>query len=78
MVAKMVEIKICPQCNSDRIRKVCRTVTRSAAGREYTVPDLEFYECPDCGEHFYGMEASRKIDASSPAITQNATRRKTA
>jgi uncharacterized protein with PIN domain len=71
--AKMAEIKVCPTCESDRIRNVCRAVTRSATGRDYKVVDPEFYECPNCGERLYDAE-----DASSPAIPKNTARRRTA
>jgi len=39
-------------------------------GQPYTVPDLEFYECPDCGERIYDREAMRKIEAYSPAFVR--------
>lgn len=59
----MLDIPICPTCGSKRIRKVRRTWK----GKRYAVPDLEFYECPACGEKLYGPEAMRQIEAYSPA-----------
>ncbi len=39
-------------------------------GQPYVVPDLEFHECPACGEQLYGPEAMRKIQAYSPAYAK--------
>ena len=63
----MFSIKTCPTCGSKRIAFVRRTLVRRHKGRTYRVPDLEFHECPDCGERLYGPEAMRKIEAHSPA-----------
>lgn len=35
--------------------------------RSYTVPGLEFYECPKCGERVYDRAAMRRIESRSPA-----------
>ena len=37
-------------------------------GQRYIVPNLEFHECPDCGEKIYDPEAMRKIEAVSPGF----------
>ena len=37
-------------------------------GQRYTVPRLEFHECPDCGEKIYEPAAMRRIEAASPAF----------
>jgi len=58
----MVDLKNCPTCGSDKIRKVRRTMMRGPAGRSYTVPQLAFHECPACGEQVYGPEAMGKIE----------------
>ena len=58
----MIDLKNCPTCGSDKIRKVRRTLTRGPAGRHYTVPQLAFHECPACGEQVYGPEAMEKIE----------------
>ena len=47
-----VQISICPSCGSDRITKVQQDWTGKVGKQVYTVPSLEFYECPDCGESF--------------------------
>jgi len=64
----MLKITICPSCGSGNIRKVRRTWRGEFQGQRYSVPSLEFYECPDCGEKVYDREAMRKIEAHSPAF----------
>ena len=66
----MIEITICPTCGSDRIKKVQRDLSDEFEGQFYTVPDLEFWECPNCGERIYDREAMRKIEACSPAFAR--------
>ncbi|MCL4197455.1 MAG: YgiT-type zinc finger protein [Phycisphaerales bacterium] len=62
----MIELKTCPTCGSSRIRRVRRTVTRTSRGREFKVPNLVFYECPDCGEQVYSPEAMERIESCRP------------
>jgi YgiT-type zinc finger domain-containing protein len=68
----MIDLKTCPTCGSRRIRRVRRTVTRTSRGRQYTVPQLTFHECPNCGEQIFSPEAMEKIE------THRAKRGKTA
>jgi predicted RNA-binding Zn-ribbon protein involved in translation (DUF1610 family) len=42
------------------------------------VPNLEFYECPDCGERIYDRDAMRKIEAHSPAYAKLRAQKKSA
>jgi YgiT-type zinc finger domain-containing protein len=63
-----LRIDRCPSCGSDRIKRVRRKWTGRAHGEAYSVPALEFYECPDCGERVYDREAMRRIQAASPAF----------
>ncbi len=65
-----VEITVCPTCGSDRIQKVRREQIRDFEGEACTVPDLEFYECPDCGEQLYDRLAMEKMQAASPAFAK--------
>jgi YgiT-type zinc finger domain-containing protein len=67
---KMISVKTCPSCGSRRIKKVKRDLTREFEGHTYVVPDLEFHECPDCGENVYDREAMRKIESHSPAFAK--------
>ena len=66
----MLNIAQCPSCNSERIGKVQRDVTREFEGQTYTVPQLTFYECQECGERIYDPEAVRKIEDCSPAFAE--------
>ena len=61
-------IKTCPTCASDKIQLVVKDVIRKYKGRAYTVPAVEFYECPNCGEKVYDKAAIQKIEAHSPAF----------
>ena len=64
---KKLQIKTCPTCGSDKIKRVTRDLTRNHKGKPYTVPMVEFYECPNCGEKVYDHEAMLKIESHSPA-----------
>ena len=68
-------IKICPTCGSKKIKKVRRDFQAGFAGQSYSVPSLEFYECPDCGERIYDRGAMRKIEEASPAFRKTRTRK---
>ena len=65
-----MKITICPTCGSKKLKKVCRDWTDKYRGKTYTVPALEFYDCPDCGEKIYDRDAMRKIEAHSPAYAK--------
>ena len=62
----MIDHKSCPTCGSTRIRRVKRTLSRTARGKPFTVPSVEFHECPNCGEQVFGPEAMDKIHAHRP------------
>ena len=68
----MLDIRTCPTCGSKRIRVVRRSVARKFRGRTYQVPDVEFHECPACGEKLYGREAMRKLETYRPALKASA------
>ncbi len=63
----MMNINVCPTCGSNQIHKVHRNWIGSFRGEQYTVPDLEFYECPNCGERIFDPGAMRRIQEYSPA-----------
>ena len=63
-------IKTCPNCGSDQITKVCRDWHGNYKGEEYTVPALEFYECPVCSERVFEPATLRQIREYSPAYTK--------
>jgi YgiT-type zinc finger domain-containing protein len=66
----MVKITQCPTCGSNNIKKVHCDWTSTYCGKKYTVPALEYYCCPDCGEEVYDRYAVRKIQAYSPAYAK--------
>ncbi len=67
----MRKITKCPTCGSDKLKAVRRNFTREFEGQRYMVPNLEFHECPDCGERLFDRDAMRKIEAHSPAYAKS-------
>ncbi|MFN8489579.1 MAG: YgiT-type zinc finger protein [Caldilineaceae bacterium] len=65
-----LQIKHCPNCGSDQIKKVRRNWVGKSKGKSYTVPDLEFYECPICQERIFDLEALRQMQVHSPAFAK--------
>lgn len=66
----MIRITVCPTCGSDKIKKVRRNWTSKIRSKTYTVPNLEYYECPDCNEKVYDREAMQKIKVYSPVFAK--------
>lgn len=66
MATTQLRITLCPNCGSDKIRQVKRDWVDEIRGETYIVPNLEFYECPTCGEKLYDREAMRLIEAYTP------------
>ena len=78
MAAPTIRIRACPTCGSTRIKLVRRKWTGQYDGKSYSVPSVQFYECPNCGERIYDREAMRKIEAISPAFAKIPSRKKSA
>ena len=74
----LIQIKRCPTCGSSHIKWVRRNWRDSFNGKSYVVPNLEYYECADCGEHVYDRDAMQKIEAHSPAYAKLRTQKKSA
>ncbi|MGZ8847992.1 MAG: YgiT-type zinc finger protein [Pyrinomonadaceae bacterium] len=72
----MFRITACPTCGSKKIRRLRRDLLREYDGVSYVVPDLEYYECPECGERVYNREAMRKIENHSPAFRRTEPRKR--
>jgi hypothetical protein len=68
-------ISVCPTCDSPRIKRVCSGWEGTYGGKHYSVPALEHYSCPDCGEKVYPPQAMRKIEQASPAYLLPKARR---
>jgi YgiT-type zinc finger domain-containing protein len=69
----MKPILICPSCGSKHIKKVRRNLHGIYQGQKYTVKNLEYHECPDCGEKVYDREAMQAIESQSPAFAKSTT-----
>jgi YgiT-type zinc finger domain-containing protein len=67
-----LNIKICPTCGSNRIKRVRRSLKREYNGQPYSVPNVDFFECPRCGEKLFGQAAMDKIQSYSPAFARPA------
>jgi YgiT-type zinc finger domain-containing protein len=67
----MIEITKCPSCGSNKVKKVRRDWNGQFKGKPYTVPALEFYECPACQERLFDPQAMRQIEAVSPAFAKS-------
>jgi YgiT-type zinc finger domain-containing protein len=74
----MVSITICPSCGSKRIKRVRRNWTGRFQNETFAVPDLEYYECPDCGEKVYEPEAMRRIEEYSPTYRKTRVKKRSA
>ena len=72
---KIFLIKKCPVCGSVKIKKVRNDFQGMVNGVKYSVQSLEYYECPDCKEKVYDINAMRKIEAVSPAFHKSAHRK---
>jgi len=57
-----LKLTFCLNCYSKNLKKVRRTVSGTRQGKRYSVPGVEFYECPDCGERIYDPVAVRQIE----------------
>jgi YgiT-type zinc finger domain-containing protein len=68
-----ISITKCPTCGSENITGVKRDVCGQIRGRAYRAVEVEFYECPDCGEKVYDRQAMACIERA-----RNAARRKQA
>jgi len=69
-----LHITLCPTCGSDKIKRVRRNWTGEVRGQTYTVPSLEFYECPACGERIFDRQAMQQIEKHSPAFSGTRTK----
>jgi len=70
----MEKLTKCPTCGSERIKQVRRRWTGVFKGQRYVVPNVRFYECPDCGETVFDPDAVDKIEAHRPALPRARSR----
>jgi YgiT-type zinc finger domain-containing protein len=60
-----LKLTVCPNCGNKNLKKVRKTVTGTRQGKRYSAAQVEFYECPDCGERIYDPAAIRQIEEHS-------------
>ena len=70
-VMTRLKLSVCPNCYSKNLKSVRRTVSGTHQGRRYSVPGVEFYECPDCGEQIYDPVAMRQIERGAQIGVRN-------
>jgi YgiT-type zinc finger domain-containing protein len=70
-VMTRLKLSVCPTCGKKSLKKVRRTVSGTRQGKRYSVPGVEFYECPDCGEQIYDPAAMRQIEQRSHVGVRN-------
>jgi YgiT-type zinc finger domain-containing protein len=73
-----LKLTVCPTCGSKNIKKVRKTVTGTRHGKRYSAPDVEFYECPECGERVYDPLAIKQIEKHSTLGARQTPSRKIA
>ena len=73
-----LKLNVCPTCGKKNLKKVRRTVSGVRYGKRYSVPSVEFYECPDCDERIYDPAAMRQIEDRSQAAVRNRSVKRTA
>jgi YgiT-type zinc finger domain-containing protein len=66
-----LKLSVCPTCGKKNLKRVRKTVSGTRQGKRYSVPGVEFYECPDCGEQIYDPTAMRQIEQRSHAGVRN-------
>ncbi len=72
-MSEKLTIKICPTCGSCRIQRVRKDLSRKHLDQPYLVPEVEYFECPDCGEKVFDAAAMQKIQEKSPAYQHTHT-----
>ena len=74
----MITLTCCPTCGSDKIERIQRDWTALVREQSITVPALEFYECPNCGERVFDHQAMQAIEAHYPPRKKARTTTRTA
>jgi len=67
-------VSVCPTCGSPDIRMVRGSWVGNYKGETYSVKELQYYSCPNCGEKVYSPEAMRRIQEASPAFLKSGGR----
>jgi len=64
----MIPLTKCPSCGSRKIKRVTRDYAGVYRGQPYKVPDVQFDECPDCGEQVFDGEMVERIQSHRPVV----------
>lgn len=62
-----MQLKICPNCNSRKIKILMGTMTFQTAKGAVTVPNVTREKCENCGEEFFDHAANAVLDQYRPA-----------
>jgi YgiT-type zinc finger domain-containing protein len=73
-----LNITVCPNCSSLRIKKVRKTVSGTRNGKRYSARNVEFYECPVCEERVYEPSAIKQIEKQTNVLSKQRPSRKIA
>ena len=73
-----LKLTICPNCGNKNLKKVRKAVNGARQGKRYSAPDVEFYECPDCGERIYDPAAIGQVEEHSHTPLKHKSARKIA
>jgi YgiT-type zinc finger domain-containing protein len=71
MTRETLSISTCPSCGSSAIRKIKGKWSGNFRGKKFTVPALEYFDCPSCHEKVYPPQAMRRIQECSPAYAKS-------
>jgi len=73
-----LQISKCPSCGSKNLKKVRKDWKSTELKNNYTVPSLEYFECPDCGEELFDHDAMNQIEQYSPNFKKHRSKNKIA
>jgi YgiT-type zinc finger domain-containing protein len=73
-----LKLTVCPNCGKKNLKKKRKAVTGTRQGKQYSAPDVEFYECADCGEKIYDPAAIRHIEQHSHVSVKRRSARRIA
>jgi hypothetical protein len=58
------------------MRRIRGDVTIDVAGICFVAPNVEYEDCPDCGEQIFDLAAMEKINAHRPSAARTKARRR--
>ena len=73
-----LRIKKCPSCGSKNLKRIRKDWKSTGLKKNYNVPSLDYYVCPDCGEELFDQAAMNRIESYSPNLKKHSSKRKIA